>query len=92
MGVIQSYDDSSEAYLVNGKKAILKFNADHTNARKNMLNSEEQCNYNYDYTMNEIILVTKFVFNYHGQGCQKQGKFLNRPTLKMIFKGDIPTY
>ena len=40
-GSFRVNDDSSEAYLVNGKKAILKFNADHTNARKNIMISEE---------------------------------------------------
>ena len=33
-------DDRSEAYLVNGKKAILKFNTDHTNAKQNMISEE----------------------------------------------------
>ena len=40
-GSFRVNDDNSEAYLVNGKKAILKFNADHTNADKNMLIPEE---------------------------------------------------
>lgn len=34
-------DDESDIYLVNGKKAILKFNADHTNAEPSVLVSEE---------------------------------------------------
>ena len=33
-GSFRVNDDSSEAYLVNGKKAILKFNVDHSNAEK----------------------------------------------------------
>ena len=34
-------DDESDIYLVHGKKAILKFNADHTNAKAGVLVSEE---------------------------------------------------
>ena len=34
-------DDESDIYLVHGKKAILKFKADHNNAKPGVLVSEE---------------------------------------------------